>query len=217
MDVADWYVGLPFPMTLMDLIDKIGEFDYMGDLYAYDYINADLMVYETVNPSKLLLKDLLRYIGEVNGIMFSCSRDNGYIAPVSLPDTRIKRLANKDVVGITGITQKSYETKPIERITIKSAADDIGVSVGTGSNTYTLNGNILLLGLDQQILELVGQRLLSQVGGLTWTPTTINTALLPTYIDFSGELFDHTYGYTFGDTHFMGLSNSLRPRMESQD
>ena len=93
-----------------------------------------------------------------------------------------KFLALKDNFGIAypyamdGLSFEDYETAPPDKVQIRQSDSDIGVIYppdATGTNTYVIQGNMLLASASAAALEPVAASLYTLLRGITYTPAKI--------------------------------------------
>jgi len=179
-DVAAWYNGLTFPLTLAA---------FRGSLLSYLEIeeeerqlpNDNMTVEKTIDPVQLKARDVLQASEEINGAFGRISRygkfkhvilepnyglypaDNLYPAddlyPVSENDTTFfqegTEAVNISVAMRSGIRFEEYTVKEIDKLQIRQEEGDIGAIVGTGTNTYVIQGNFLVFGKSAEELETI--------------------------------------------------------------
>lgn len=176
VNVADWYVGLTFPITLKNFRDSLC--DYIGiEQVTVSLVNDSMPIERTISPSKLNGIDVLKYIGQINGV-FPHSTNEGKLDYISL-GTESKTVSQSVINGADGVVKKNYYTSAISKLVINSEDGDIGVSVGDGSNIFYVTANILVYGKSIAELTAIGQNLLNKIGGNTYVPMTLNMKYLP--------------------------------------
>lgn len=93
-----------------------------------------------------------------------------------------KFLALKDNFGIAypyamdGLSFEDYETAPTDKVQIRQSDSDIGVIYppdATGTNTYVIQGNLLLASASAAALKPVAASLYTLLRGITYTPAKI--------------------------------------------
>lgn len=192
IDLSNWYVSLTFPMSLhafrTQLCERVGV-EYENEEVL---VNDNMPIHKTINPSKLNGLDILKYIGEINGV-FPIATRNGKFKWKSLSDDIL--IINPSIVkGETGFTCKSYETDDIGSLVIRSEDGDIGVTSGTGNNKYVIQNNILCYGLGTQELQPIADNLFVKIQGISYTPAEITIKWLPNMelgakLNYNGKIF----------------------------
>ncbi|WP_051685338.1 hypothetical protein [Clostridium sp. KNHs205] len=179
-DVASWYNGLTFPLTLAA---------FRGSLLSYLDIeeeerhlpNDNMTVEKTIDPVQLKARDVLQASEEINGAFGRISRygkfkhvilepnyglypaDNLYpsddLYPVDENDTTFfqegTEAVNISVAMRSGIRFEEYTVKEIDKLQIRQEEGDIGAIVGTGTNAYVIQGNFLVFGKSAEELETI--------------------------------------------------------------
>lgn len=100
---------------------------------------------------------------------------------------------------------EEYMVLPITALSIISAQDDVGVTVGEDlSNPYVIAANIFLYGKSSKDLRKIGQKILEKIKGITYRPNTTQLDGLP-YLEV-GDVFalekknDSVESYIFSRT-----------------
>lgn len=76
-DVASWYNGLTFPMTLKAFRDSF--FEFFGiEQQEISLVNDDMEIEKTIEPSVLSGKDVIQSICEINGCFGHIGRDDRF-------------------------------------------------------------------------------------------------------------------------------------------
>ncbi len=65
---------------------------------------------------------------------------------------------------------KDYIVRTIDKLQIREKENDIGVIVGDGGNTYVIEGNFLVYGKETKELNKIGEKTLSKIKGIIYTP-----------------------------------------------
>lgn len=61
----------------------------------------------------------------------------------------------------------------IDKLVIKTAEDDTGLTIGTGTNPYIIQNNFLLFGKDETELTTIGTNIYNEIHGVWYRPCTI--------------------------------------------
>ena len=89
---------------------------------------------------------------------------------------------------------EDYQTAPVDKVQIRLTEKDMGVICGTGSNGYTLTGNLLLTTETPEALQPVAQTLYNILQAVTYTPCKLtlpaNTVIQP------GDILSFNQGQT---------------------
>ena len=68
---------------------------------------------------------------------------------------------------------EEYDTQIIKKITIREDSEDVGFSYGKDGNTYVIEGNFLLYGASNEVLENVAKRIYEYAKYITYTPAEL--------------------------------------------
>ena len=169
-EVAEWYNGLTFPMTIKSLRDSF--FNYLGIEQAdVTLINDNLSVKGGfVATSKLTGRSIIKAICELNGV-FGHMNANGKMDYISIPsEESVEYAYYKDGTG-------SYErdvVEPITGIIARDSEDDAGTQVGTMTNPYVITGNPLVYGIEgTSALTNALNALLTKISAVTYRPFSV--------------------------------------------
>jgi hypothetical protein len=186
-DVAAWYNSL-FPTgnekyTLAQF--RASFLAYVGlteDTPWFTLPNDTMIVDKTLDTTSLSGRTVIEAIGEINGVFGHISPEgkfehivlspaygdypqndypqNDY--PISADD---KAFVDPDFIKETitsdmreKVRFEEYTVKEIDKLIIRTDADDIGAIVGTGSNAYIIQGNFLVYGKSAAELSLIAHR-----------------------------------------------------------
>ena len=171
-DVATWYNGLTFPMTIKNLRDSF--FTYLGITQETVTLVNDSFVtmggFSVVGT--LSGKTVIEAICELNGC-FGQITPSGTFDYVSLIDAQTLTLDY--YVDGTG-TYEDYVTDYITGINARGTASDVGTFVGTDTNVYVIDNNPLIYGTEgSQALEDALDNLLDHIDTDSFRPFTIQT------------------------------------------
>jgi len=187
VDVAAWYNSL-FPTgnetyTLAQF--RASFLAYVGlteDTPWFTLPNDTMIVDKTLDTTSLSGRTVIEAIGELNGVFGHISTEgkfehivlspaygdypqndypqNDY--PISADD---KTFVDPDFIKETitsdmreNVRFEEYTVKEIDKLIIRTDADDIGAIVGTGSNAYIIQGNFLVYGKSAAELSLIAHR-----------------------------------------------------------
>ena len=171
-DVASWYDGLTFPLTVKQLRDSF--FNYLNVTQeTVTLINDTLSVQKGfLVEGTLSGKYIIESICEINGVFGHINRD-GKFEYVSLPSNEtIEYYWYIDGSG----SYEQYTTEKITGIVAKSEDQDSGTVVGTSTNQYIIQGNPLVFGLEgTQDLTDALTRLLNKIKDITYRPFKVDT------------------------------------------
>jgi hypothetical protein len=178
-EVSEWYEGLTFPMTLKTFRDSF--FAYLGiEQVEVTLINDDMSIEKTISTNSLSGRQVLSAICELNGAFGRMNRE-GKFAYVFLEVNPTDRIEISNYVSGTG-GYEDFETTPIGKVQIRQETNDIGATVGEGTNGYVVQDNCLVYGKSSADLTAIATNLLSIIEGITYRPYTgIKTLGNPCY------------------------------------
>lgn len=202
-DVADWYKGLFTTPTATYTLKQFRDsfFTYVGVTQeTTTLINDSLTVSYTIDPEKLSGKDVIEKICEINGCFGHIGRDGKFhyiylsnLIPALYPSEDLypaEDLYPSDGANVTNIDSgagyissdyEDYETAPITKLQIRQSEDDIGAVIGSGTNTYVIEDNFLVYGLNATQLNNVGTPILTKLGNIRYIPMTVELRGNPCY------------------------------------
>lgn len=169
-EVADWYTGLTFPMTIKQLRDSF--FTYLGiEQETVTLINDSLSVKgDFVATSKLTGRSIIKAICELNGVFGHMNAD-GKMDYISIPSAEdVEYAYYRDGTG----TYERDVVEPITGIIARDSEDDAGTTVGTTDNVYIITGNPLVYGIEgTPALTSALNALLTKISAVTYRPFTV--------------------------------------------
>lgn len=188
-DVADWYNGLTFPLTLKAFRDSF--FRYMGiEQEVAGLVNDGMVVTETIKPSELSGQTVITAICELNGCFGRIGRDGKfryvflrphegtlypavdlYPADALYPAENEKNTIPR--ARYISCKYEDYKTALIDKVQIRQEENDIGAIVGEGSNCYIVQDNFLVYGMAPEPLAEVARNLLSVIDDISYRPATV--------------------------------------------
>lgn len=172
VDVAEWYNSLSFPITLK--LFRKSLFQYIGlEIETQELINDEIIITKTIEPRDLKARVVAEKIGEINGCFGHITRNNKfkyiglsglglYPSETLYPAEDLFPSESGETLGTVGYKKIDYEeyiVNPIDNINIRTDDEDVGHSIGIGTNTYIVQGNFLIFGMSAQELEIIGNRL----------------------------------------------------------
>lgn len=186
-DVASWYNGLTFPMSLKAFRDSFFAF-FAIEQEEVSLVNDSMEIERTIDVQVLSGRDVIQSICEINGCFGHIAR-NGKFKYVFLetikgglyPSNDIypandlyPQQPNVQVVGsglyVDTPTYEDFTVKPIDKLQIREKEGDIGVIVGDGNNTYIVEDNFLVYGKSTEDLTVIADNMLSVIEGLEYRP-----------------------------------------------
>lgn len=177
-DVADWYLGLVFPMTLKAFRDSF--FVYLGIAQVdVALVNDDMTVEKTLSPTTMSALTVMEAICEINAC-FGHINSDGEFEYINLFERMGK--AKDDAFSPYSIEYKmgtlkyeEFQCKHITQVTIRQEDNDIGCTVGEDGNTYVIQGNFLCYGKVETELAPIAENFMSEAYFYEYTPASVST------------------------------------------
>lgn len=189
-DVAAWYKGLTFPMTLRQFRDSFCA--YVGvEQEEITLVNDDMVVEKTIDPEELPGKTVIEAICEINGCFGHIGR-NGKLRYVVLEQMieglypaddlyPSDDLYPADPLGTTEVSKSNYIScqyedficQHIDKLQIRQEENDIGAISGTGNNCYIIEDNFLVYGKSAADLQTIADNVLSVIGVVWYRPAQV--------------------------------------------
>ena len=195
-DVADWYNGLTFPISIKDMRDSF--FEEVGITQeTAELANDSVMIEKTIFPNQLLAIDVLQKICEINGVCGKINRDdefryielntstgvNPYPSLTLYPSTSLypsltsvgsgNEESEYQIDVYRSLEYADYTVKKINKLQIREDSDDIGGIIGTGDNCYIIEDNFLMYGKSPEDLQTIGNKILRKIRNIEYTPCTV--------------------------------------------
>ncbi len=206
-EVSTWYKSLTFPVTLKDLRDSL--FNYIGIIQVETQLpNDGVEIKKEYNPNSLRALSVIKAICQINGVFGIINRQGKFeyrilggieedgcpypsevlfpgadvfpAGPGAFPQTGSR--AGTEATGFAFYRSVSYEefkVKPVDRLTIRQSEEDGGVSCGTGTNNYIIQGNMFTYGLAEDALAAIAENIYPNVQGFAYHPFTAENNGLP--------------------------------------
>ncbi len=206
-EVAAWYKSLVFPITIRDLRDSL--FGFIGLEQVPDSLpNDSILIKKQYNPNTLQALSVIKAICQINGVFGIINRQGKFeyrilggieedgcpypsevlfpgadvfpAGPGAFPQTGSR--AGTEATGFAFYRSVSYEefkVKPVDRLTIRQSEEDGGVSCGTGTNNYIIQGNMFTYGLAEDALAAIAENIYPNVQGFAYHPFTAENNGLP--------------------------------------
>lgn len=196
IDVATWYQGLTFPMSLKAFRESLCRFIGIKQIDTELPLD-DMVVTKTIEPEQLNGLDVLQAICEINGCFGQVDKTGrlkfvflpvGGLFPAEtlFPDEELFPADLED--GSTEVlsyykqsetTYEDYVVTPIDRLQIRQEEGDIGVLYGDGSNCYVIQGNFLVYGKSSAELLQIADSVYEKISGRLYRPCKIVGPALP--------------------------------------
>ena len=168
-DVAEWYNSLLFPMTLREFRQSFA-WNFGLDEVEAELINDDLVVERTIIAAEISGKTILTAICQINGCFGHINR-NGQLEYV-----RLKNRGGAEISKYKApLKYENFIVQPITKVQIRQEEDDLGGSYGDGDNVYIVQDNFLAFGKEETDLVSIAEKLLGEIGGITYRPCSVTT------------------------------------------
>lgn len=198
-NVAAWYKSLEFDITLKNLRDSL--FDYIGlEQVEIDLPNDNVTIKKQYNPNALQALAVIKAICQINGAFGIINRngkfeyrivdnleDNSdvdfYPDPddypgISLDTFDLENINTTEIPFYKDAKFEGYNVKPVDKITIRQSESDEGVSYGSGTNNYIIQGNMFTYGLSKDVLLQIAANIYPNIQGFSFRPfTSVNNGL----------------------------------------
>lgn len=211
-DVAAWYNGQTFPMTLKMFRDSF--FSYMGVTQeTTTLVNDGMTIEKTIEPQELSGKTVIESICEINGCFGHITRDGKfryvilkemieglYPADDLYPSDD---LYPADPMNATDIARNNYSSckyedylcQHISKLQIRQKENDIGAITGSGNNCYVIEDNFLVYGKSAADLQTIAENIYSVISVVWYRPASVEATGNPCF-----EVGDGILLYTAQET-----------------
>lgn len=194
IDVAAWYQGLTFPLTLKQFRDSLCS--HVGVTQVMSELPLDgMQITKTIEPEKLDGRKVLMAICELNGCFGNFNKTgrltykflgtSGLFPSETLfPDEQLypSEMTNAETLSYYKQSETHYEdyvVNPIDKVQIRQEEGDVGASYGPGSNCYVIQGNYLVYGKSEQELISIAAIVYDYISGRLYRPCQIIGPALP--------------------------------------
>lgn len=198
-DVADWYnTALPSTSSSMTLAQFRASFlSYFGiTAESATLANDTITIKRTIGPDSLSGADVIKAICEINGVFGTITNegkfrfveltagiDDGLFPSDTLypADDLYPQDVNPYVTPVAkshyiDATFEDYNSESITGLTIRTNEDDVGASVGTGTNRYVITGNFLVFGYSAADLATAATNCFNKIKNRYYRPAVVNAA-----------------------------------------
>lgn len=173
INVAGWY------NNIFSKNSKISCKDFRKSLLEYvgltqedtTLINDNVMLEKTFESDTVSFITILGMICQMNAVFGNINR-NGVFEYITLGKS-VRNLSNN--YRSNNSTAQEYFVDYIDKVQIRTTDDDIGVIYGPGSNALIVQGNYLLYGMSESVLNGIAKNIYNKVKNITYTPAEIKT------------------------------------------
>lgn len=167
-DVANWYKGLQFPITLGNLRNSLFN---MLDLTQENQIlpNDSVVINKEYNPNTLTALSVIKALCQING-RFGIVNRNG-----KFEYRAVNVNATPETVSFyRTMDYKDYTVAPVGRLIIRQSTDDAGVTIvpqgSTNYNKYIIQGNMFTYNLSTAQLTSIGNNIINSIASIRYNP-----------------------------------------------
>lgn len=166
IDVAEWYKALTFPITIKNFRD--GLFDYIGlDQVSTTLPNDSILIEKQYSPNELEAITVIKSLCQINAVFGIINRDGDFEYVTILPSSTTP---TETMDAYRDITFQEYVVRPVEKLVIRENNEDEGVSYGSGTNRYVIQGNFFAKGLSDETLLDMAENIYPNIEGFSYTP-----------------------------------------------
>lgn len=231
-DVSSWYNSLTFPITLKDFRDSL--FSYLGmEQIEAELPNDAVSIEKKYDPKSLKALNVIKALCQINGAFGIINRQDKFeyrildnlsdtyafpsvtlfpstsLFPASpaVVATAVDEAETEAFSFYKKVDYEEYEVKPVDRLTIRQSENDTGVSYGSGTNNYIIQGNMFTLGKSAAELTEIAKKIYWNVMGIYYHPFTSDNNGLP-YIECGLDAVSYEMVDFQPEAVTMGLSDS---------
>lgn len=196
-DVASWYAGLTFPLTLASFRQSLC--NYIGlPIVEQELPNDDIVINKQFENAQMPAIDVLKSLCQINGAFGIVNREGLFelrliqgdqypaypSSPIAYPGLLYPAVVGS-VEALFGVDfyesleYEEYRVKPIQRIQIRDSEMDNGVIVGTGKNKYIIQGNMFAFGQNATVKAQMARNIIRKLGLVSFRPCKIKNYGLP--------------------------------------
>lgn len=231
IDVAAWYNGLSFPISLKSLRDSL--FSYINiSQNEKNLPNDEVLIEKQYAPNTLQALSVIKAICQINGAFGIINRQNMFeyrilsemfeiddsyppLYPPFYPGTISaggggNEEKTEDFAFYRSVDYEEYTVKPVERVTIRQSTEDTGITYGEGTNNYIIQANMFATGLSSEVLMSIAKNIHDNVAGISFQPFSASNNGMPWL-----EVGENSARYTIVD--YSELENQTRTRAVTEE
>ena len=165
-DVSEWFNALDaWPYTLYDFAKLLCE-ECGLVLKNETLINGEHLI-QKFSASGITGRRLMEYVGQVCCRFGRVTTDGQF----EFAWYQTGKSITTSEFYLNSLTYEDYSTQLIERVQVRTTRNDVGtIYPQTGSNTYVIEGNPLLIAESAEDLQTVVQTIYEELSGITYTP-----------------------------------------------
>lgn len=179
-NVAVWYTGLTFPITLKNFRDSL--FTYLDTLFegsleqvSTTLVNDSISIVRQYDPTELKAIDVIKSMCQINCVFGRINRYGRFEYMTPPNPTTVKQ----EVTYYKEATYQEYNVDPVDKLTLRFSDGTDDVVYGGGANNYIIVDNFFTKGLSTSDLSTIAQRLYNLVSGFYYQPFEANINGLP--------------------------------------
>lgn len=203
IDVAGWYKSMTFPATLRQIRDSL--FAYIGITQVETELpNDGITIQKQYEPNTLQALSVIKAVCQINGafgiinrngqfeyrILGAIEEPGAYPSETLFPGPDVfpglaqssggyNEVAATDFAFYRKVDYEEYSVKPVDKLTIRQTENDAGVTYGTGTNNYIIQGNMFTYGLSEDVLSAIAKNIYLNIQGFSYCPFTSQNNGLP--------------------------------------
>lgn len=163
-DIAEWYNNLTYPITLVDFRNSL--FSYIGLSHeSVSLPNDSIRINKEYTPNTMKAIDAIKSICQINGCFGMMNRQGVF-------EYRFLNTSgqSESVSYYRTIDYKDYVVNPVDQLTIRQRTDDKGITVGTGDNTYIIQGNMFTYNLESSVIFNIATNIYTHLKDIEYIP-----------------------------------------------
>lgn len=233
IDVSPWYNSIPFPISLVMFRNLL--FEFLGiEQVGIDLPNDSVLINKEYAPVSLKALDVIKAICQINGafgiinregkfeyrILQDLMEDDGAYPGISLVPPFYPGIGSggsgrepEYFTYYKDVQYEEYMVKPVDRVTIRQGDSDPGVTYGTGTNNYIIQGNMFTLNKSSGELLKIAERIHENVRNVAYHPFEADNNGLP-FLECGKDTVSYYVlnedGETFSEKSFYLFSRELK-------
>lgn len=163
-DIAEWYNNLTYPITLVDFRNSL--FSYIGLQHeSVSLPNDNIRINKEYTPNTMKAIDAIKSLCQINGCFGMMNRQGVF-------EYRFLNTSgqSESVSYYRTIDYKDYVVNPVDQLTIRQRTDDKGITVGTGDNTYIIQGNMFTYNLESSVIFDIATNIYTHLKDIEYIP-----------------------------------------------
>lgn len=175
IDVAGWYKSLNFPISISSFRNKL--FEYVGLNQVYTALpNDSITIEKQYSPNELQAITVIKSLCQINGVFGIINRDGDFEYITILPP---ETTPTETMDAYRDITFQEYVVQPVEKLVIRESSEDEGVSYGSGTNRYVIQGNFFAKGQNEETLFTMAENIYPNIDGFSYAPFNASSDGMP--------------------------------------